>query len=166
MTFDMAWVDIGLLVFLLLSVVVGLLRGFVFELLSLAGWFAAYFAARYGAPLAMPHIPVGPPGSALNHGVAFAAVFLLALLVWGLTARLLRSLIRATPLNPVDRLFGAGFGLLRGLIVLLVLTALIGLTPLARSAAWQQSQGAVWLNDLLQAAQPWLSNQVPQPLSA
>ena len=40
-TVDIGWVDIAIVVFLLLSVVVGLMRGFVFELLSLAGWFAA-----------------------------------------------------------------------------------------------------------------------------
>ena len=165
-TFDLAWVDIGLLAFLLLSVGVGLMRGVVFELLSLAGWFAAYFAAQYGTPWAMPHIPLGLPGSALNHGVAFAAVFLVALIVWGLAARLVRSLIRATPLSPVDRFFGAGFGLLRGLVVLLVLTAAIGITPLARSAPWQQSQGAVWLNAVLQGLRPWWSNEVSQPPSA
>ena len=165
-TFDMAWVDIGLLAFLLLSVGVGLLRGVVFELLSLAGWFAANFAAQYGTPWAMPHIPVGPPGLALNHGVAFASVFLVALIVWSLAARLVRSLIRATPLSPLDRFFGAGFGLLRGLVVLLVLTAAIGITPLERSAAWQQSQGAVWLSAVLQGLRPWWSNEVSQHLSA
>ena len=165
-TFDLAWVDIGLLAFLLLSVGVGLMRGVVFELLSLAGWFAAYFAAQYGTPWAMPHIPVGPPGLALNHGVAFASVFLVALIVWSLAARLVRSLIRATPLSPLDRFFGAGFGLLRGLVVLLVLTAAIGITPLERSAAWQQSQGAVWLSAVLQGLRPWWSNEVSQHLSA
>ena len=165
-TFDMAWVDIGLLAFLLLSVGVGLLRGVVFELLSLAGWFAAYFAAQYGTAWAMPHIPVGQPGSALNHGVAFACVFLVALIVWGLAARLVRSLIRATPLSPVDRFFGAGFGLLRGLVVLLVLTAAIGITPLERSAPWRQSQGAVWLSAVLQGLRPWWSSEVSQPPSA
>ena len=165
-TFDMAWVDIGLLAFLLLSVGVGLMRGVVFELLSLAGWFAAYFAAQYGTPWAMTHIPVGPPGLALNHGVAFASVFLVALIVWSLAARLVRSLIRATPLSPLDRFFGAGFGLLRGLVVLLVLTAAIGITPLERSAAWQQSQGAVWLSAVLQGLRPWWSNEVSQHLSA
>ena len=166
MTLDMAWVDIGLLVFLLLSVVVGLARGFMFELLSLAGWFAAYFAALLWAPWAERYITLGGPGTALNHGLAFASVFLVVLIVWGVAARVVRSLVRATPLGLVDRLFGAGFGLLRGLVVLLVLTAAIGITPLARSAAWQQSQGADWLTALLQELRPWWSSEVFQTPSA
>ena len=166
MALDLIWVDIGLLAFLALSVLVGLMRGFVFELLSLAGWFAAYFAALQWTAWALPHIPVGQPGSALKHGIAFACVFVVALIAWSLAARLVRSLIHATPLSPVDRIFGAGFGLLRGMVALLVLAAVVGITPLARSTAWQQSHGAVWLNALLQGLRPWFSNEVSQLPSA
>jgi len=166
MALDLAWVDIGLLVFLAVSIVVGLMRGLVFELLSLAGWVAAYVAALQWAPWMLPHIAVGEPGSALRHGVAYACVFVLALIAWSLAARLVRRLIRATPLSPVDRIFGAGFGLLRGTVALLVLAAVVGLTPLVNSPAWQQSHGAVWLNALLQGLRPWLSNEVSHYPSA
>ena len=155
MTLDLAWVDIGLLAFLALSAVVGLLRGFVFEVLSLAAWFVAYFAATQAAGWAAPYIPMGAPGSALNRGLAFTAVFVVALIGWGLVARLVRGLIRATPLNPIDRIFGAGFGLLRGTVALLVLAVAVGFTPLAHSAAWQQSRGAVWLDALWLSVRPW-----------
>lgn len=166
MTLDLSWLDIGLLVFLLLSVMVGLMRGFVFELLSLAGWFAAYFAAVLWTSFAERYITLGGSGTALNHAIAFACVFLGALIAWGLAARLVRSFVRATPLSPVDRVFGAGFGLLRGVVVLLLLAAVIGLTPMARSPAWQQSQGVVWLTALLQGLKPWWSNEVSQHRSA
>lgn len=164
----MGWVDIGLLAFLAISVVVGLMRGVVFELLSLAGWFAAYVAASQWADWAETYIPLGDPASssALKHGVAFASVFLLALVLWGLAARLVRGLIRATPLSPVDRVFGAGFGLLRGMVALLVLAAVVGVTPLVHSPAWQQSHGAVWLEAVLQGLRPWFLNEVSQHRSA
>ena len=158
----LAWVDVGLLAFLALSMLVGVMRGFVFELLSLAGWFAAYFAARWGTPSVQPHIPVGPPGSALNYGVAFACVFIAALVVWGLVSRLVRALIRATPLSPVDRVLGAGFGVLRALVVLLIAATVVGMSPFATSPSWQQSRGAVWLQVLLQELRPVLDNEVFQ----
>lgn len=157
MTLDLAWVDMGLLAFLALSVVVGLLRGFVFEVLSLAAWFVAYFAATHASAWAAPYIPMGTPGSALNQGVSFAAVFVCVLIAWGLAARLVRGLIRVTPLSLIDRIFGAGFGLLRGTVALLVLAIAVGFTPLAHSAPWQQSRGAVWLDALWQSVRPWLS---------
>ena len=50
MAIDLGWVDIALAFFLALSVMVGLLRGFVFELLSLAGWFAAYGVGLWLTP--------------------------------------------------------------------------------------------------------------------
>ncbi|HEX3140656.1 MAG TPA: CvpA family protein, partial [Rhizobacter sp.] len=66
----MQWVDIVLASVLALSVIVGLVRGFVFEVLSLLGWFVAYFAAQWLTPDVAPHIPVGKPGSGINHAAA------------------------------------------------------------------------------------------------
>ena len=59
--------DWTLLAILVLSIVVGAARGFVFEILSLAGWFVAWFAARAGAPFIAPQLPVGTPGSLANN---------------------------------------------------------------------------------------------------
>jgi len=138
------------------SALVGLWRGFTFELLSLAGWFLAYFAARWLQPWAASELPIGTPGSLLNHGAAFACVFLVVLIVWGFLARGIAALIKKTPLSPLDRLLGAGFGLLRAGIVLLVFATLIGYTPAARSPAWRESAGAAMLEAALQALLPLL----------
>lgn len=162
----MQWVDIVLVGILALSVIVGVVRGFVFEVLSLLGWFAAYFAAQWLAPEAAPHIPVGKPGSSINHAAAFAAVFVAALLVWAVASRLLRLLIHATPLSLPDRLLGGGFGLLRGLVLLLAAATVIGLTPLMKSPAWQASQGAQWLHVVLEGLRPVLPPQLLQRLPA
>ena len=166
MDIDIGWVDIGLAAFLALSVIVGLVRGFIFELLSLAGWFVAYFAARWLTPELQTYIHIGTPGSHLHYGATFACVFIAALIVWSLAARLMRALIRATPLSPVDRLLGAAFGALRGLVVLLVVAIVVGVSPWAKSVAWQRSQGVVWLSALLQGLRPWWSNEISQHLSA
>jgi membrane protein required for colicin V production len=81
-------------------------------------------------------------------------------------ARLLRLLVQASPLGPLDRLLGAGFGLLRGLLVLLVLSTLVALTPLARSPTWTASSGAAWLQALRQGIQPVLPSAVARHLPA
>jgi membrane protein required for colicin V production len=41
------------------------------------------------------------------------------------------------------------FGIARGVLVLLAVTAVVTYTPLARTSAWQASQGAAWLDELL-----------------
>jgi membrane protein required for colicin V production len=153
-----SWIDIGFVAFLALSMLIGVWRGFVFELLSLAGWFAAYFAARYGTPWLQPMLPVGEPGSGLNYGVSFACMFLGALVVWSIGARIVRALIRATPLSPIDRLLGAGFGLVRGLVVLLIAVVLVGLSPWGKAPMWQQSMAVAWLNVVVHELRPLLMN--------
>ena len=163
---SLGWVDWALVAVLCLSAVVGLVRGLVFEVLSLLGWVAAYFAAQWFAPVVATHLPIGQPGSALNHAAAFGCAFLAALIVWGLLARLVRALIRATPLSIVDRLLGALFGAARGLIVLLAVATVVGLTPLAKSVAWQRSLGVPWLQAALQGLKPVLPPQLSQHLPA
>jgi membrane protein required for colicin V production len=143
------WVDAALVGALLLSALIGLFRGLTFELLSLAGWFAAWFAALGFGPVLAPYLPIGDAGSTLNRVAAFASVFILALLLWGLGARAVARLVKATPLRPLDRLLGAVFGIARGVLVLLAVTAVVTYTPLARTSAWQASQGAAWLDELL-----------------
>ncbi len=161
---QIGWVDMLLLAVLAVSVIVGLIRGFVFEVLSLAGWIAAWFAAQWFAPVAAPYVPLGVPGSALNLGAAFAAVFVAALIVWAIAARLIRLLIQATPLSLPDRGLGAVFGALRGVVLLLAVAAVVGLTPAVRSPAWQQSHGAGVLAALLDGLMPLLPPQVASQL--
>jgi len=83
-------------------------------------------------------------------------VFVVVLIAWGFVARGIAALIKKTPLSPLDRLLGAGFGLLRAGIVLLVFATLIGYTPAARSPAWRESAGAAMLEAALQALLPLL----------
>ncbi|MBA4176851.1 MAG: colicin V synthesis protein [Leptothrix sp. (in: Bacteria)] len=155
----MSWLDWALLAVLSVSVVIGLVRGFVFECLSLAGWVVAWFAAQWAAPMLAPHVPVGAAGSALNLGSAFTLTFVAAIVVWSLLSRLIRMLVHATPLSVPDRLLGAGFGVLRGGVLLLALATVVTLTPAAQSTTWRTSHGARWLGQALQVLKPLL----PEP---
>ena len=157
----MSTVDIVLLAILALSVLIGLVRGLTFEVLALLGWVVAYFAAQWFSPELLPYVPIGAPGSALKVGAAFVATFLI---VWGIGTRLVSLLVKTTPLRLFDRVLGAGFGLLRGLVVLLVIATVVALTPWARSPAWQSSQGAAWLNATLQAIAPVLPSDLARHL--
>jgi membrane protein required for colicin V production len=161
---ELGWVDWLLLAVLVASVVVGLWRGLVFEVLSLLGWVVAYVVAQMATPSLAPQLPIGVPGSALNHAATFGLVFLGVLIVWALLSRLVRLLIHATPLSLVDRTLGAGFGLLRGAVLLLTVATVVALTPAARSPAWVDSRGAAWLNGLLRDIKPVLPAELAQRL--
>ena len=157
---SLSWTDWTLLAVLAASVVIGLLRGFVFECLSLAGWVVAWFAAQWAAPQLAPSLPVGTPGSALNLAAALTLCFIAALVVWGLAAKLIRMMVHATPLSVPDRLMGGAFGVLRGVMLLLAVSSVVALTPAAQSMAWRGSQGARWLGNTLQALKPVLPDAV------
>ena len=162
----LGWVDWAMAAVLTMSVIVGFWRGLVFEVLSLLGWVAAYVAAQAFADALAPMLPIGDPGSALNRGSAFALLFFAALIIWALASRLLRQVIHATPLQAIDRVLGAGFGLLRGAVLLLAVATVVALTPAVRSSAWQASHGAAWLAALLQSLKPMLPASVAQHLPA
>lgn len=139
---------------LLVSALVGWIRGFVFEVLSLLGWFAAWFVAVFYSPQWAAQLPIGAPGSRLNLSASLVATFIATLIVWSLAARLVRLMLHATPLNGVDRLLGSGFGFLRGVIIGLLVAALLPLTPWANSRMWRDSTIAGLLDRALADIRP------------
>jgi len=158
---ELSWVDLALAGLLLISVGIGLWRGLAFELMSLAGWVVAYFAAPPLAPLVEALLPEGKFGPSAVHLVALVLAFFAVLLVWSLATRLVKMLIHATPLSVIDRLGGAGFGALRGVFVALLLVLVIGASPLAESSTWRASRAAPVLAGVLHDLAPLL----PEPLA-
>ena len=159
----LGWIDIAMLALIALSALAGAVRGLTFEILSLLGWVAAWFAGLWLGPLIAPHLPVGAPGSALNGIAAFACSFLIVLILSGLAARAISALVGKTLLRPLDRLLGAVFGLARGVLVLLALATIVSFTPATASPAWRESQGAAWLNSILREVLPSLAPQMSTP---
>ncbi len=112
----MALTALDILVLLLVGagILFGFLRGFVAELLSLIAWILAIVALFYfHAPVAA--LLAGPVGSGAWL-LAFALVFGLVFLLGKLASRRLGSRVRGSVVGPIDRVLGAGFGALKGLI--------------------------------------------------
>lgn len=162
----LGWIDWALLAILALSTVLGLWRGLVFELMSLVGLVVAYVLAQAYSPAVAARLHVGEAGSALSQGAGFVATFIAVLLVWALLARVVRMLIRATPLTVLDRLLGGVFGALRGALLLLAIATAVAYTPAAKSADWSASTGAKWLALLLHGIRPLLPAEVARHLPA
>ena len=161
--FDVAlgWVDIVLLAVFLLSVLVGLWRGFVFEIVSLLGWLVAFIIANSAGPFLADLVPLGGADPQVRLWVAYIVVFVLVLLTCTLLARMLRALVSATPLSFIDHLLGGVFGVVRGALVLVVVATLVTLSPYASSTTWKNSHGALWLGLALEGLKPIL----PQSLN-
>ena len=61
---------------------------------------------------------------------------------------------------------GAGFGLLRGVVLLLAVATVVALTPAGKSPGWRDSHGAMWLNTAMHGLKPVLPSQVAKLLPA
>jgi len=159
-----AWVDAVLVAVIVVSLIVGWSRGLAFEVLSLVGWFAAYFGAQWLAPVLAPHVPWAGGNANLRYGAAFVVLFVVILLAWGLLARALRAFVRGSKLSGSDRALGGAFGALRGVVLLLAVATALALTPLAESPAWQKSSGATWLQSALRGLKPVLPGDLSRHL--
>lgn len=157
--------DWVLLSVLLLSMLVGVWRGLVFEVLSVLGWVAAFFAAQWLAPPVADSLPLATASPSMRFAVAFVVTFVVAVFAAGLLAALMRKLVSAAGLRPADRALGALFGLVRGVILLLVATVVVGMTPLKSSAWWQASHGAPVLTGVLNGLKPLLPLQFARYLN-
>lgn len=127
---------------LLISLLLGAWRGLVYEVLSVLSWIAAFILAQWLAPGLAHKLPFTGGGEALHYAIGFALVFVLVVFAGGLLAKLVKMLFSAIGLQPVDRVLGAAFGLVRGIVLLLTATIVISMTPLQTSAWWQESVGA------------------------
>ena len=136
----MEYVDYAIIGIVAISILVGAIRGFVEEAFSLAVWAAAFLVAfQYSGVLAIQlesHIELPSARTSL----AFAGLFLSVLLVGGLLTFLIGKLVEKTGLSGTDRLLGGAFGGIRGLILVLALMLVAGLTPVTQDPWWQQSR--------------------------
>lgn len=141
---------------LLLSMVVGAWRGLVFEVLSLVSWVVAFVLAQWLAPDAAQWLPLDTASEVVRYAAGFVLVFVAAVFVGGLVAFLVKKWITAVGLRPVDRLLGAAFGVVRGVVVLLVVAVVVGMTPLRSAPWWQGAVGPQGATVLLHTLKPVL----------
>ena len=134
-------VDWILLAVLGLSLLLGVWRGIVQEVLSLAGWVVAFYVSQLYAPLAAAWLPMEGSSQMLRYAAGFVVVFIAVLVATVLVSWVVKKLVSAVGLGPLDRLLGSVFGLLRGVVILLAATVIVGMTPMRETEAWRQAQG-------------------------
>ncbi|MCD2166281.1 CvpA family protein [Comamonas koreensis] len=151
------WVFILILVG---SVLIGAMRGLVFEVLSLISWVLAFFAARlWGAQVGM-----WLPMQEMDEGVRIAAglviVFVAAIFALGLVIRIIGKLVQIVGLRPFDRTLGALFGALRGVLLLVLIALVFMLTSMRESQIWNTSVFAPHLVSAVSVLRPWMPQEL------
>jgi len=137
----MQWIDWAILIVIGLSAGISLLRGFVREALSLAGWILAFFVAKgfYQEFSTLLDTHIETPS--LRYAIAWAALFVLTLTISGLINYILSQLIEKAGLSGMDRIMGMAFGALRGVLLVSVAALLLReFTPVEQDDWWRHSQ--------------------------
>lgn len=136
----MNWPDYTILGTVLISVLVGALRGFMKEVFSLLVWAAAfviaYLYAGNVAVLMEDHVTLPSARTAMG----FTGLFVTVLLIGGLLNYLLGRLVESTGLSGTDRLLGGVFGAARGLVLIVAVLLVAGFTPIPADPWWKESQ--------------------------
>ena len=157
----MIWIDYTIIGLILISSVIGLLRGLIREAFSLVIWvvaiwigltFSRYFSSFLEGMISYPSARIA---------AAFAVLFFITLILGALISYLLGELVKKTGLTGSDRFAGMIFGIARGLVVVAIIIMLAGLTPLPEDSWWKEST----LIPPFQALAVWLREHIPSGMA-
>ncbi|MFA5520336.1 MAG: CvpA family protein [Castellaniella sp.] len=152
--------DYLLLGIVLISAVLGLMRGLIKEVLSLCAYVAAFAGALWWGPRMSGWLPDLLENPLLRMGAAYLIVFLVVLLTIGLLNMALGAMLDRTGLASADHGLGILFGLLRGVIIVLALVVLAGYTELPQEPWWVESRFSGPSVRLVQTLKQWLPASV------
>jgi membrane protein required for colicin V production len=144
----MIWADWFLLAALVISVLIGVLRGFTREVLGLLSWILAVVAALLFAPHALVYLEPHIATPSIRIAASYAVVFFAVLVLGAIVTSIVSMLVRKSPLSGVDRMVGGGFGAVRGALIAVLLVWVVGLTPARQDPWWKQSMLIPTLDDL------------------
>lgn len=152
--------DYVVIAIVVLSAALGVWRGVIGEIIALCAWVLAFFAARWwGDEVArLVFSSIGDP--VVRIVAAWVAVFIVVLLAMALLRLAVRGLLKALGLSPTDRLLGVIFGLARGVLIVLVLVAVGGMTSVVKEAWWRGAYFSPPLETAVLASKPWLPAEV------
>jgi membrane protein required for colicin V production len=152
------WVIVAILVS---SCLLGIWRGLIREVFSVAGWIAAVvLSLRYAAPLGT-HLPGDIAWPALRTSIAVAIIVVGCLFTAAALGWVVYRFITAAKLSGTDRMLGAIFGLLRGVLIIFAAVHFASRTALAQQPAWRDAL----LVQPFDAGVRWLAPHLPVPFA-
>jgi membrane protein required for colicin V production len=152
--------DFGVIAILAISVAFALWRGLVREIFSLASWIGAFWIAKEFAGTVAGWLPASVTNDGLRLAIGFIALMLLGLLVFSLLTLLLVHLVNKAGLKASDRTLGAFFGLVRGVVMVVILVLIGGMTSAPKQPFWREALLARPLEAMALWVKPWFPDEV------
>lgn len=151
------WVDYCILGIIGLSVLTGIFRGFVKELIALCVWILAIWLAfnysQHLDPLLTPYIH----DKTVRTSVSFIAVLIGTLIIGGLFNAFLSFVLKRSGLSGTDRLLGVGFGFVRGVFIVALVMLVLKMTSLPYQEYSKESKLYAKFDPIVS----WLSSYMP-----
>jgi membrane protein required for colicin V production len=147
-----------------LSILLSVMRGFLREVMALLAWVMAFWLAALYASEVAPLLPQSIPTQQLRMLAAYALVFFLVFVVMSMFSITVSQLLKVLGVGPLDRLLGAVFGFARGLVIVLALVVVAGLTSVPKEPFWRNATFSAPLEAVVAAIKPWLPEALRKEL--
>lgn len=152
--------DYVVIAILLVSLLFGLWRGLLYEVLSLLGWPLAFMLSNMYAEGFAQHIPI--KHEMLRTTGAYVLVFIAVMIAWGVLVWALCKLLGAIGLGRLDRMLGGLFGVFRGVLVVIAAVLLAGVTDIPERPFWRDAQMSKTAEDVALLSKAWLPEDIAQ----
>lgn len=158
--------DVILIIFISISILIGIYRGFVKEVLSVGAWVLAILVAfRYGEQATVfikPYIKQEP----LDLAVAYVAVFLIALIAFSIVAHIISQLFASTGMTGIDRSLGIVFGAIRAAVIIAILILVGSFMAMDQQEWWKNSQLLPYFDPLVEWIKAFLPENIIRKIEA
>jgi membrane protein required for colicin V production len=150
----MIWIDFAIIGLLSISLIMGLLHGFIKEMFLLGFWLLAVVVGLSFSRDLSGFLTSDISSPAARIAASFVILFVITLILGSLISVILGALVKKTGLTFSERIGGVIVGVARGMVVVTVIVVLAGFTSLPKDAWWTESKLippfqllAVWLRD-------------------
>ena len=152
--------DYAILAVIALSILISFFRGFMRETISLATWVLGVIIALRFSPMVAQWMQPTIDSPLLRYVIAFVALFAVVFIVGFLVGLLVKGALNVTGLTIFDRLLGAVFGAVRGVLFVAVVLLFISMTSYEASPWAKHSQLTVVLKPMVK----WLGGYLPEQI--
>ena len=143
-------IDIAILAIVFVSLSIGLVRGFIREILSLFSWLGALWIAYTNATTGAGYLENYITQLPFRVVIAFAGIFVVSLILFSIISHLLYRLLAVAGISGIDRSLGLLFGLLRGVVIVALLIVVAAFMDFTSKPWWQESLLVDYFNPVIE----------------
>ncbi|MEQ1837696.1 MAG: CvpA family protein [Candidatus Nitrotoga sp.] len=153
--------DYTVIAIVVMSMLLGMWRGIIYEVLALLGWLSAFLIARWLAADVAAMLPALITVADLRTAIAYVILFITTLFLSSSIAWFVsKAITKLGNLGWTVWVLGALFGIARGTILVLVLVLIAGLTSWPKDPIWREATLSRPLQNLALASLVWLPESV------